>query len=363
MKTVAICLPLCLLLTCTAAGAFDMKDMRMDHGQHAHMGHDTSSHIGPCAPIQYYPGFGDDIYHNHPAGKWMVDYRFMHTRMDGLQDGTKGVPASRVTPVGSTPYGFMMTPTGMTMEMQMLMVMYGVSERFTLMGMATYQSMTMEMVMNMGTGNVADAPMRTSGFGDTELRGIYGINRHLTASLGLGLPTGDIGQEVEMMGRRFRAPYGMQLGSGTFDLKPALTYSALSADALWNWGGQVGYTYRPGNNDAGYHLGNNTKLTTWLKHAFGPAGAWLRLAFNDTGRIHGRDPEIQKLLDAQTGAPTPDADPANYGGQRLDGFIGASYAKGAFSFGVEGGIPLFQDVNGLQLVNDWYLSAGFQMIF
>ena len=70
-----------------------------------------------------------------------------------------------------------------------------------------------------------------------------------------------------------------------------------------------------------------------------------------------------KILDPVTGASMPDADPANYGGQRLDGLIGVSYAKGPFSFGAEGGIPLFQDVNGLQLVNDWYLTTGFQVMF
>jgi hypothetical protein len=294
---------------------------------------------------------------------WMVNYKFMHINMNGLQDGTKNVSASQVTPVGSKPYGFMMAPTGMTMDMQMLMVMYGLTDRFTLMAMANYQSNRMEMVMNMGSGNVATAPMRTSGFGDTELRGIFGISKSLVASLGLSIPTGDIKQSVEMMGTQFRAPYDMQLGSGTFDLKPSLTYNTVSDDGLWNWGGQATYTYRPTDNDEGYRLGNNLKLTSWLQRAFGPASAWLRLAFNDTGRIHGQDPEIQKLLDTTTGAPTPDADPANYGGQRLDGLIGVSLAKGPFSFGVEGGIPLFQDVNGLQLVNDWYFNAGLQVMF
>jgi len=217
----------------------------------------------------------------------------------------------------------------------------------------------MEMVMNMGMGNSATAPMRTSGFGNTELRGIFGITKPLVASLGLSIPTGDIKQNVEMMGSQFRAPYDMQLGSGTFDLKPSLTYNALSEDALWNWGLQATYTYRPTDNDEGYRLGNNIKLTSWLQRAIGPASTWLRLAFNDTGRIHGRDFEIQKLLDTTTGAPTPGADPANYGGQRLDGLIGVSFAKGP----VEGGIPLVQDVNGLQLVNDWYFNAGLQVMF
>jgi len=59
----------------------------------------------------------------------------------------------------------------------------------------------------------------------------------------------------------------------------------------------------------------------------------------------------------------PDADPNNYGGQRLDGLIGVSYTKGPFSFGVEGGLPFYQNLNGLQLKTSWLLNAAFQVMF
>jgi hypothetical protein len=155
----------------------------------------------------------------------------------------------------------------------------------------------------------------------------------------------------------------MQLGSGTVDIKPALTYSDFSGDALWNWGGQVAYTNHVGRNAAGYSLGDNVKLTSWLQRAIGPASTWLRLAYSNTWKISGQDKEIQKLLDPMTGVPTPDADPNNYGGQRLDGLVGVSYAMGRFNIGIEGGVPLYQNVNGLQLATDWYLTAGVQVMF
>ncbi len=63
------------------------------------------------------------------------------------------------------------------------------------------------------------------------------------------------------------------------------------------------------------------------------------------------------------GAPVPDADPDNYGGKKLDGFLGLSYNKGSFSIGFEGGIPLYQDLNGLQLKTRWILNAGFHIMF
>ncbi len=350
-----------------AANKEFVEETETEQTHQGHTGHDMSSHMGPGAQMQFNPAFGEDIYHTHPAGMWMVNYKFMHMDMRGLQDGTKNVSVDQVIPMMGTKYGFMMTPTSMTMDMHMVMAMYGVTDRLTLMGMATYVANEMEMLMNMGMGkgNTIEPPMNTNGIGDTEVRAIYKITDYLVASLGLSIPTGDIKQEFGTMGRTYRAPYDMQLGSGTFDLKPALTYSDLSSDALWNWGAQVSYTNHIGKNDSGYSLGDTIKATTWLQRALGPAATWARLAFSNTGHINGRDPEIQILLNPNPmiGASTPDADPNNYGGQRLDALVGVSFAKGPFSFGVEGGLPVYQNLNGLQLATGWFLTTGFQAMF
>ncbi len=128
------------------------------------------------------------------------------------------------------PYNYMMIPTSMTMDMHMVMVMYGITDRLTVMAMANYQANEMKMIMDMGPtmGIFPSAPMSTSGFGDTELRGMYRIDKYLVGSLGLSLPTGSIKERSDVMGMIFRAPYDMQLGSGTYDLKPALTYNGVS---------------------------------------------------------------------------------------------------------------------------------------
>ncbi len=324
-------------------------------------GHDHSMHMGPGANMVFNPAFGDDIYHTHPADMWMVNYKFMHMGMNGLKDGSTSQSLEAVSPPTGKPR-YMMTPTDMTMDMQMLMIMYGVTDRVTVMGMGNYVANSMNMVMNMnnGMGNMTQAPMRTSGFADTELRGIYKISESFNGSLGITLPTGDIRQEIEMMGMKFRAPYDMQLGSGTFDLKPALTYSAVSGDVLWNWGGQAGYTYHLGRNDAGYSLGDSLKLNSWLQRALGPAATWVRFSYTNTARISGRDSEIARSL---VMASSPDADPNNYGGDLFNAFIGASYTKGAFSAGIEAGVPLYQYVNGLQMANTWNLTAAVQVMF
>ena len=193
--------------------------------------------------------------------------------------------------------------------------------------------------------------------------------KSLYGSLGLSLPTGDTERTAKMMKWYFRAPYDMQLGSGSYDLKPALTYSALSADGQWNWGGQVMYTWHTADNEHDYRLGDSVKVNGWVQRAFGPASAWLRTAFSSTERIHGQDSEIQKLLVRSDPmmpmkwAPTPDADPDNYGGRRLDGAVGVSCKIGPCSVGVEGGVPLYQYLNGLQLKTEWFLTAGVQAMF
>jgi nitrous oxide reductase accessory protein NosL len=334
--------------------------------KHSHSGHDMS-HMGPGSQLLFNPAFSDDVYHTHPAGMWMVDFKYMHINMTGLRSGTANVPSSSVGFMRNKPYNYMMIPTGMTMDMYMLMVMYGVTDRLTLMAMTNYQANEMKMLMDMGPGRMIsqDNPMRTSGFGDTELRGIYKVNNYLVGSLGLSLPTGGIEEDFMTMRKIFRAPYDMQLGSGTYDLKPAITYSALSDDAKWNWGAQAMYTVHTGKNDNDWSFGDSLKLTSWLQRALGPFSSWARLAYTDTGRIRGNDPEINKINHPTTGmgAPMPDADPNNYGGQRLDGFLGVGFTKGPISLGIEGGIPIYQCVNGLQLKTSWQLNSGIQVMF
>jgi len=333
-------------------------------GHHSHEGH-----MGPGAQMLFNPGFGDDIYHTHPAGMWMFNYKFMRMHMHGLRDGTHDVDTSSVGYHRGKQYDdIMMIPTDMTMDMHMVMAMYGITDRLTIMGMATYIENKMNMLMDMGgmMPVTHEDPMRTSGLGDTEIRAIYKINKYLVGSLGLSLPTGGIDKDFVTMNRPpYRQPYDMQLGSGTYDLKPSLTYSALSDDAKWNWGAQAMYTWHTAKNENDWKYGDSIKVTGWLQRAFGPATSWLRLAYSDTGRIRGHDTEIDKLLDPskKKGAPMPDADPDNYGGQRLDGLVGLSLLKGPVSIGIEGGMPLYQNLNGLQLKTKWTLNVGIQIMF
>jgi uncharacterized low-complexity protein len=305
---------------------------------------------------------GMDFFHIHPKGMWMFNTKFMHVNQSGLASGTSNVPINQVlpdhlgVPNSKPPYNYMMAPTYMTMDMFMLMPMVGITDRLTVMAMTNYMSMEMGMKMGMGYAKEQDwtemSPMRTSGFSDTEIDATYAITKEVFATLGLTIPT------------TYRAPYDMQNGTGTFALKPALSYHHVTEDALWMWGGQATFTGQLGTAQ-GYTRGNNVKVTTFLQRAFGPMTGFLHMTFNDTGKIRGFDPQIAKINRPMFdgGASMPDADPNNYGGQRLDAQIGFAYEKGPFSFGVEGGVPVYQYLNGLQLKTTWMLNTGFQAMF
>ena len=362
----------------------------------------------PAASLFYYnPVFGgsEDMFHTHPEGMWMFDVRWMHSEKDGLQAGTTPIGVANVGPAvlpGSpypSKYPYMMIPTRMTMDMIMFMGMYGVTDKLTLNVMLNYQGMNMPMLMDMGNmpmmgmGGMdmgmgmgmsmpmppyhqvsGQPPMVTGGLGDTQLYASYKIYDDraygdVTGTLGLSFPTGDTRQQISMMGFGFRAPYDMQLGTGTFDLKPALTYSWLSEDAKWNLGAQVLGTLHLNASD-GWAYGNSYKISAWLQHAWTDSvTSWVRTTYTDTAPIRGADAAIGcysfacNPANSMQLAPMPDADPHNYGGQILSFFGGAAFQYHAMSIGVEMGAPVYQNLYGLQLRNHWQVTTGIQAMF
>ena len=158
----------------------------------------------------------------HEMGEWMVSYRHMTMDMENLLKGSDSVAPTMMAT------GFMpnMLPTEMTMDMHMFGTMYAFSNKWTLMGMLNY--LDNEMSMPMGK-------MDSSGLGDIKVAGLYDLaqwndGRRMHLKLGLNLPTGSIDEKHNgnILG------YGMQLGSGTYDFEPAITYLA-QTEKLFLW--------------------------------------------------------------------------------------------------------------------------------
>jgi hypothetical protein len=319
------------------------------------------------------PVFGGvDQFWNMPKDTFMMNVKWMHNQQGGLQNGT--------TP-GTGGTSSMMPSTGQSMDMFMFMPMWGVTEDLTLMAMINYQYMSMPMNMSMSGETTSQAPMNVGGIGDTNLDVIYRLPwiDNLVGTLQLNLPTGstqvayspagmgpnnDTACKKQGLGNCYNqtAPYGMQLGSGVVGLMPALTYNWFSMDGEWNVGGQASGTAWMGTNN-GWSPGNSVKFSVWGQKDFGNFMTWVRSNFSIQTPLVGCDPSISGNRICSGTSQNPNYymyqfNPANYGGQVGTVMIGGSYNFKMFSLGLEGGVPYYQNLNGVQNMNSYQINSG-----
>lgn len=177
---------------------------------------------------------------NMQAGAYMVNYRPMFMHMEGTQIGsTDRSPeyiVSNVSNPHSPPSTLRVVPTKMDVQMHMLMAMYAPTNRLTLMAMTSYNQKKMSHITfagGTGSSRLGTFTTESSGVGDTSVSAIYqlyddGRNRvQLTA--GLSLPTGSTRENDAVLAPTgasptLRLPYAMQLGSGTYDFLPTVTW-------------------------------------------------------------------------------------------------------------------------------------------
>lgn len=303
--------------------------------------------------------------HTHEKGEVMLSYRWMYMGMEGSRDGTDRIDnADIVSPTG---YNFLVTPLRMPMQMHMLGAMYAPADRVTLMGMVNILSNTMDHQMRPG----AMFTTESRGVGDTSLAAMVlladGHRQRVHLNLGVSLPTGSITEQdltPASAPNEARLPYPMQLGSGTYDFLPGITYLAESDN--WSGGAQVRGTVRTGENDANYRLGNRLLATTWAARKLGSRfSASLRLASERWGDIKGGDanfagPVMMRMV------PTVFTDLR--AGNRVD--IGAginTYLRrsrpGQIRLAVEVLRPVYQRLDGPQLESDYQVVFGTQFLF
>jgi len=292
--------------------------------------------------------------HTHGAGEFMFTYRYMLMDMDGNRIGTNRVSNQRVLE------DFMVTPTDMQTQMHMFSLMFAPTDYITLMGMVPYVKKEMNHLTRMGTRFKTE----TDGFGDLKFAGLIKIfdnySQRVILNAGMSFPTGSIDKKDRTpAGPNQQLPYPMQLGSGTYDLLPGITY--LGQYKTGSWGAQMSGVIRLGDNDRDYSLENAFDATAW--------GAWdwynwvstsARLDWSSWGNIDGADPALNPAV-------VPTADPKLRGGDRLDLLFGLNFfvPEGpqfirGLRLATEFGFPIYQDLNGPQLETDWILWLGLQ---
>ncbi len=322
-------------------------------------------------------------------------------------------------------------PDDMGMHMHMLDLMAAPTDWLTLMLMPQFVDMNMalrpgasienENLINAG-GHIEhhlSTGHETGGVGDTGMYALFKLldiaNQHVNLGLGVSAPTGDVGIKL----RRNHTldggfiHYGMQLGSGTWDFKPSLTYTGESD--RFSWGGQLAGTKRiESRNKSGFSFGDIFQGTVWGGYQW---TNWLsssvRGVYTWQGAIHGRytkekidllKPEEECprfLFETDDGAghiifdidsynaclqgvndqnkalirdndaahrSNPADFPVNYGGHYVDLGLGldVNISNGTFaghSLSFEWLQPLYTQVNGYQLDRDGALSFSWSYGF
>lgn len=292
--------------------------------------------------------------HYHHKGGLMFSYRYMNMNMDGNRNGSNEIEDMAIF------QNYMLAPQTMNMQMHMPGVMYAPTNRLTFMLMGNYLVNEMDLIGMNGMEHHHE----TKGFGDTRLTAVLGFWKSKKQSLhlntGINIPTGDIAQAEtghhHHEGHQMtKMPYPMQLGSGTWDALFGMTY--LGQNNQISWGAQALGTFRTGENSEGYRLGNKYQLTSWVAYKI---NNWMSASFRATGasieKMIGNDEELMPMM-----APTTNA--SNFGGEQINGMMGINLyvPTGALKdmrIGIEYGLPIYQNPNGIQMNQSQFLTAG-----
>ena len=155
--------------------------------------------------------------------------------------------------------------------------------------------------------------------------------------------------------------FGMQLGSGTWDFLPSVTYNGMYGD--WSWGAQLSGTVRMEQaNKSGYRLGNIFQTTAWGSYHI---TSWLAASVRG---VYTLQDSIQGDFNAFNGRTGPMDFPANYGGRFWD--VGFGLTARALTGDLVGNSlsfewlqPVADDFNGYQLEREGALSAAWNVSF
>jgi hypothetical protein len=314
---------------------------------------------------------GTMISHIHQKNEWMISYKYINTNMNGMFSGTTKMTNNDVY------VNYLMASDKMHMDMHMLMGMYGVTDKLTVMAMFNYNVVSMNMSMlpsvmmnmpGMNSGNVnMPTSMKTSGISDFKLHILYGlINREqhrVLVSAGVSIPTGSIKLKTadeEAIYPNQHLPYSMQLGSGTVDVLPGITY-LYQANKL-TVSSQLTSVIRTGYNGLGYKLGNEATSNSWLSYQwYRCLSTSFRVEATVADKIDGYDPSVYYYND-------PSSNPTNYGGEKINCYVGTvfQFKKGVLKnnrLGLEYGIPVYQNLNGIQMKLTQSVNASWALAF
>jgi len=345
---------------------------------------DANAYLGICCAK-----CGGNMPMNIPGGGVPETHEFRikltpeYMRMEGLRTNTSGVDGNSL--LGMPAAGkFMAVQKNMDMSMGNVAIGYSFTEDFfaglMFMGMDKRMDMQFNSTMQTTTGQTGYT-MKSHGAGDTMLMTKYLLyaddplipTSQISLFTGLSLPTGSIDERNTTHPLAARQtellPYGMQLGSGTFDPSVGLLYQG-SRSPLW-WGVNAMFTGRIYDNNRDYRWGNKVRYDLYSMYQlrydtvleFQLNGKW-------QGRVRGEADESQTGAsghatqnDSTSNFMTPLWDPANYGGHNIFATLGVQWQPVPLHIlNLQVGLPVYRYLNGPQLEEDlrvsltWYIE-------
>ncbi len=296
------------------------------------------------------------------AGDMMLGYQYMYVdRAGDTVNGMHEVSDAAILNHACTGKLCSSKAKDMRMHMHMFNFMYAPTDWLNLMLMPQIISMEMDMMALPGgdPDEAHEGAHASEGLGDTLMMAMFKLfkspDHNIHLGLGVSAPTGNTDATLSGLEDTDLQGYGMQVGSGTWDFKPSVTYTGKAND--WSWGGQVNATKRlQHRNNDGYVLGDNIQGSIWGGYSFLP---WL------SGSVRGVYTAEEAIKGQYSGSSllsAPTDLPENYGGQFWDLGLGLniSIPKGDLagnSFSVEWLQPIKHDYNGHQLERDGSLSV------
>ena len=282
-----------------------------------------------------------------------LQFTYSLTRMDKLKQGTNSRSLDDATILTS----YTSIPVSMDMIKYTLTAGYGFSPGFKGFISLPYLHNTMDMIMSNGVGlgwmNMTMEPI--SAPGDATVMGLYRIyrdreirpSRALTAGFGVKTATGS-STEASASGKLVHAH--MQPGTGSWDPLLSLLYTRMMNPFLMQTDVTHQFTTR---NRQGYEFGDSTAINLGGTYAVAREfNVNAGLTYLHAGKASDRDGKytnLNSLMDDQ----------ANTGGDSVwiaPGLQVLPFKNAMFDVKLQ--FPVWEDVNGIQLVTSYRLVVG-----
>ena len=304
-------------------------------------------------------------------GKQMrVRYQYKRAKFQGLLIADRDARPGFVRNDQFIPY--VETPRALDVSTHLVEVAYAPHPRTTLVLQVPFIQKDLETLEGDTAYRRRD---QTDGVGDITMALVVPFIRKGRESshihIAFDIPTGDI-RKQDPAGNRL--PYDSQIGNGTVDFEWGWTYRG-ERDWL-SWGGQAIGRHALEENGLDFREGSRFEASLWSGvRVIGGLSASVRVQWQKQNNLHGHDRQFDKVVLANPNPPPANLNLPNDPSENGKARGGTSFLLGpslAYDFSgpltgqrlaVEVSVPVYQNLDGPQLEQDWSLTTGWQWAF